>query len=123
MQQRYHSDTVQTVVGVGFHQKLVVMPMESCRLSHDGSSAAMPTPSLDFANICLRNALYLLPTTDNTPALAMPCPPLHCEAIQSLKASILANSSYVSLRQGDPVSALRYSRQLLDLPNMPATLM
>lgn len=123
MQQRYHSDTVQTVVGSGFHQKLVVMPMESCRLSHDGSSAAMPTPSLDFANICLRNALYLLPTTENAFVLSLPCPPLHGEAIQSLKASILANSSYVSLRQGDPMSALCYSKQLLELPNLSVTLM
>ena len=123
MQQRYHSDTVQTVVGSGVHQKLVVMPMESCRLSHDGSSAAMPSPSLDFANICLRNALYLLPTTRNAPLPALPCPPLHDEAIQSLKASILANSSYVSLRQGDPVSALHYSEQLLELSNLSSSLL
>lgn len=113
---------MQTVVGSGFHQKLVVMPMESCRLSRDGSSAAMPSPSLDFANICLRNALYLLPTNENTPVSALPCPPLQSEAIQSLKASILANSSYVSLRQGDPVAALCYSKQLLELPNLSSTL-
>ena len=98
------------------------MPMESCRLSHDGSSAAMPSPSLDFANICLHNALYLLPTTGNAPVIALPCPPLQGEAIQSLRASVLANSSYVSLRQGDPVSGLHYSKQLLEIPNLSSSL-
>ena len=98
------------------------MPMESCRLSHDGSSAAMPSPSLDFANICLRNALYLLPTTGNVPVSALPCPPLQSEAVQSLRASILANSAYVSLRQGDPVSALHYSKQLLEVSNLSSSL-
>jgi len=121
-QQRYHSDTIQTVIGAGFHQKLVVMPMEVGHLSHDGSSAAMPTPSLDFANICLRNALYLLPaaamTTSETMVSALPCPPLHGDAVMSLRASILANSCYVSLRQGDPVSSLHYSTQLLTIPSL-----
>jgi len=126
-QQRYHSDTIQTVVGTGFHQKLVVMPMEVGHLSRDGSSAAMPTPSLDFANICLRNALYLLPsaamTTNETMVSALPCPPLHGDDVISLRASILANSSYVSLRQGDPVSSLHYSKQLLAIPSLPLPLM
>ncbi|XP_065914117.1 CCR4-NOT transcription complex subunit 10-like isoform X3 [Dysidea avara] len=126
-QQRYHSDTIQTVVEAGFHQKLVVMPMEVGHLSRDGSSAAMPTPSLDFANICLRNALYLLPpaaTTNNeTMVSALPCPPLHGDAVMSLRASILANSSYVSLRQGDPVSSLHYSKQLLAIPSLSFPLM
>jgi len=50
---------------------------------------------------------------------ALPCPPLHGDDVMSLRASILANSSYVSLRQGDPVSSLHYSKQLLAIPSLP----
>ena len=95
------------------------MPMEMGHLSCDGSSAAMPIPSLDFANICLRNALYLLPpaatTTNETMVSVLACPPLHDDAVMSLRASILAN---VSLRQSDPVSSLHYSKQLLAIPSL-----
>jgi len=88
--------------------------MEVGHLSLDRSSAAMPTPLLDFANICLCNALYLLPaaatTTNETMVSALPYPPLHGDDVMSLRASILANSSYVSLRQGDQVSSLHYSK-------------
>ena len=45
--------------------------------STHGQSAAMPTPSLEFANICLRNAWQLLPqlnsATESSP------PPIHVE--------------------------------------------
>ena len=38
---------------------LISMPLLFC--SPHGQSAAMPTPSLEFANICLHNAWQLLP--------------------------------------------------------------
>lgn len=64
---------------------------------HPQQSAAMPAPTLEFASICLRNALFLLPRTSpahfqgekegtqQTPISALPGPPIQGNDIISLR--------------------------------------
>lgn len=76
---RNKSSTVQVVLGNGLHQKLIITPMQwSAKkrlvgvaryetksylcISLESNSAAMPAPTLEFASICLQNALFLLPS-------------------------------------------------------------
>lgn len=53
---------VQSIVGQGYHRK-IVMASQSVQnlLYNDGESSAIPVASMEFAAICLRNALLLLP--------------------------------------------------------------
>uniref|UniRef100_A0A1A8QU02 CCR4-NOT transcription complex subunit 10 n=4 Tax=Nothobranchius TaxID=28779 RepID=A0A1A8QU02_9TELE len=53
---------VQSVIGQGYHRKIVLASQSSQNTAYsDGQSAAIPVASLEFAAICLRNALLLLP--------------------------------------------------------------
>ncbi|XP_028326017.1 CCR4-NOT transcription complex subunit 10 isoform X3 [Gouania willdenowi] len=53
---------VQSVVGQGFHRKIVLVSQSTQNsIYSEGQSAAIPVASLEFAAICLRNALLLLP--------------------------------------------------------------
>ncbi|XP_005754425.1 CCR4-NOT transcription complex subunit 10 isoform X3 [Pundamilia nyererei] len=53
---------VQSVVGQGYHRKIILasQSMQNTMYS-EGQSAAIPVASMEFAAICLRNALLLLP--------------------------------------------------------------
>uniref|UniRef100_A0A671U2P7 CCR4-NOT transcription complex subunit 10 n=1 Tax=Sparus aurata TaxID=8175 RepID=A0A671U2P7_SPAAU len=53
---------VQSIVGQGYHRKIVLasQPTQNTIYS-EGQSAAIPVASMEFAAICLRNALLLLP--------------------------------------------------------------
>nr|XP_057909810.1 CCR4-NOT transcription complex subunit 10 isoform X2 [Doryrhamphus excisus] len=53
---------VQSIVGQGYHRKIVLasQSMQNTIYS-EGQSAAIPVASMEFAAICLRNALLLLP--------------------------------------------------------------
>ncbi|XP_017286664.1 CCR4-NOT transcription complex subunit 10 isoform X2 [Kryptolebias marmoratus] len=53
---------VQSVTGQGYHRKIVLASQSSQNMTYsDGQSAAIPVASMEFAAICLRNALLLLP--------------------------------------------------------------
>ncbi|XP_013882423.1 CCR4-NOT transcription complex subunit 10 [Austrofundulus limnaeus] len=53
---------VQSVIGQGYHRKIVLASQSSQNTTYsDGQSAAIPVASMEFAAICLRNALLLLP--------------------------------------------------------------
>ncbi|XP_077125089.1 CCR4-NOT transcription complex subunit 10 isoform X2 [Ranitomeya variabilis] len=53
---------VQSVVGQGYHRKIVLASQSVQNLLYnDGESSAIPVASMEFAAICLRNALLLLP--------------------------------------------------------------
>lgn len=60
---------VQSVAGQGFHRKIILAsPSNQNTAYSEGQSAAIPVASMEFAAICLRNALLLLPevqTADN----------------------------------------------------------
>uniref|UniRef100_A0A8C2CIE2 CCR4-NOT transcription complex subunit 10 n=1 Tax=Cyprinus carpio TaxID=7962 RepID=A0A8C2CIE2_CYPCA len=51
---------VQAVVGQGYHRK-IVLASQVIQSNSEGQSAAIPVASMEFAAICLRNALLLLP--------------------------------------------------------------
>ncbi|XP_047217693.1 CCR4-NOT transcription complex subunit 10 isoform X2 [Girardinichthys multiradiatus] len=53
---------VQSVIGTGYHRKIVLASQSSQNTNYsEGQSAAIPVASMEFAAICLRNALLLLP--------------------------------------------------------------
>ncbi|XP_056619289.1 CCR4-NOT transcription complex subunit 10 isoform X1 [Triplophysa dalaica] len=53
---------VQAVVGQGYHRKIVLASQSTQNAIYsEGQSAAIPVASMEFAAICLRNALLLLP--------------------------------------------------------------
>ncbi|XP_033836624.1 CCR4-NOT transcription complex subunit 10 isoform X4 [Periophthalmus magnuspinnatus] len=53
---------VQSIAGQGYHRK-IILASQSAQSSpySEGQSAAIPVASMEFAAICLRNALLLLP--------------------------------------------------------------
>ncbi|KAG8442894.1 hypothetical protein GDO86_011632 [Hymenochirus boettgeri] len=53
---------VQSTAGQGYHRKIVLASQSVQNLLYnDGESSAIPVASMEFAAICLRNALLLLP--------------------------------------------------------------
>ncbi|XP_051878822.1 CCR4-NOT transcription complex subunit 10 isoform X2 [Pristis pectinata] len=53
---------VQSILGQGYHQKIVLASQSMQNtVYNDGQSSAIPVASMEFAAICLRNALLLLP--------------------------------------------------------------
>ncbi|XP_028984442.1 CCR4-NOT transcription complex subunit 10 isoform X3 [Betta splendens] len=53
---------VQSIVGQGYHRKIVLASQTTQNTIYsEGQSAAIPVASMEFAAICLRNALLLLP--------------------------------------------------------------
>nr|XP_023683247.1 CCR4-NOT transcription complex subunit 10 isoform X2 [Paramormyrops kingsleyae] len=53
---------VQSVVGQGYHRKIILASQSGQNTVYsDGQTAAIPVASMEFAAICLRNALLLLP--------------------------------------------------------------
>ncbi|XP_076844615.1 CCR4-NOT transcription complex subunit 10 isoform X2 [Brachyhypopomus gauderio] len=53
---------VQSIVGQGYHRKIVLASQSTQNATYsEGQSAAIPVASMEFAAICLRNALLLLP--------------------------------------------------------------
>ncbi|KAM8967479.1 CCR4-NOT transcription complex subunit 10 isoform 2-T2 [Pelodytes ibericus] len=59
---------VQSIVGQGYHRKIVLASQSIQNLLYnDGESSAIPVASMEFAAICLRNALLLLPEDQQEP--------------------------------------------------------
>ncbi|XP_064362196.1 CCR4-NOT transcription complex subunit 10 isoform X3 [Dromaius novaehollandiae] len=59
---------VQSIVGQGYHRKIVLASQSIQNVIYnDGQSSAIPVASMEFAAICLRNALLLLPEDQQEP--------------------------------------------------------
>lgn len=59
---------VQSIVGQGYHRKIVLASQSIQNTVYsDGQSSAIPVASVEFAAICLRNALLLLPEEQQDP--------------------------------------------------------
>ncbi|XP_030061906.1 CCR4-NOT transcription complex subunit 10 isoform X3 [Microcaecilia unicolor] len=59
---------VQSIVGQGYHRKIVLASQSIQNVVYnDGQSSAIPVASMEFAAICLRNALLLLPEDQQQP--------------------------------------------------------
>lgn len=133
-------DMVQKVIGSGIHRKIILSPFLSnnYKISDLEQTSAMPTPTLEFASFCLRNALMLLPEEQSssissqgsvgdeseafhpldTSIIALPSNPIQGTEIASLRNSILIASSYVALCLGDTVVALKHAETLLIQPRV-----
>ncbi|VDD76339.1 unnamed protein product [Mesocestoides corti] len=121
-------------LGEGYARKLIIgaNPDESEKPWIE--SATMPTPTLEFAALCLRNALFLLPrpptdlgdastSSEGTAverqriALAVPvlpsCQPLSGMALLQVTSATLLTSAYVALCLQNPVEAMHYAQQVL----------
>ncbi|XP_063221594.1 CCR4-NOT transcription complex subunit 10 isoform X2 [Bacillus rossius redtenbacheri] len=114
-------ELVRSVVGSGPHRKVVLSPClsQDTRYSCEGQSYAVPVATLEFATLCLRNALLLLPEEGGLPAA--PSNPLGPREVAMLRCSALADSAYVGLCLGDYVTALGHARTLLVQPDLPGT--
>ncbi|XP_031432587.1 CCR4-NOT transcription complex subunit 10 isoform X5 [Clupea harengus] len=142
---------VQSIVGQGYHRKIVLASQSTQNTVYsEGQSAAIPVASMEFAAICLRNALLLLPETQQPEAReqppstessgegsdpasgkgqdgdkfipAAPSSPLRRQEMENLRCSILACSAYVALALGDNMIALSHSEMLLHQPKLCGSL-
>ncbi|GFG36368.1 hypothetical protein Cfor_01996 [Coptotermes formosanus] len=134
-------DLVQGVVGTGTHRKIILTPQLSrdTKYSCEGQSYAIPVATVEFASLCLRNALLLLPDSQPEEPAVLPSPdsadvpniapppnsnyiyaapsnPLGPSEIANLKCSVLALSAYVALCLGDYIIALDHAEMLLVQP-------
>lgn len=77
-------------------------------LDIQSNSAAMPGPTLEFASICLQNALFLLPPlthsegdngdNDDIPTVdALPGPPIKGQSILDLRSGYCADVSLYAI--------------------------
>ncbi|XP_041375361.1 CCR4-NOT transcription complex subunit 10-like [Gigantopelta aegis] len=130
-------EVIKGSVGSGIHRKLII---GTGIYSKDVSNnhPAIPQASLEFASLCLRNAmLHLNPlevekvvTTDEssdgikpvpvepTSVAAPPGNPMKPNEVAHLRSSILAASSYVALNLNNHLMALHYAEDLLKQPKL-----
>ncbi|GLH02442.1 CCR4-NOT transcription complex subunit 10 [Gryllus bimaculatus] len=128
-------DLTQIIIGSGLHRKVILTSQLSndSKYNCEGQSYAIPVATIEFAGLCLRNALLLLPEpqteepvvlstegTDVPPVpthpgklYAGPSSPLSLQEVDSLRCSVLAASAYVSLCLGDYIVALGHAQVLL----------
>uniref|UniRef100_A0A8C9SXR7 CCR4-NOT transcription complex subunit 10 n=1 Tax=Scleropages formosus TaxID=113540 RepID=A0A8C9SXR7_SCLFO len=123
---------VQSVVGQGYHRKIILASQSAQNTVYsDGQTAAIPVASMEFAAICLRNALLLLPEHQQQEPKAengsknssqSGSTESGSENSESCRCSILACSAYVSLALGDNVLALSHAEKLLQQPKLSGSL-
>lgn len=129
---------VHKTVYSGAYKKVILSPSPKRNVSKEHQSYAIPTPSIEFAAVCLRNAVAMIDyygdkkrnffsDEDNggdcTPIgkMSYPSRPMTKVAFEKLRFAILAAYSYVLLAIGDFVLALKYGKDLLALENLPET--
>lgn len=108
----------------------------SFHTSDPNESFAIPNTNLEFASLCLRNALALVEHIENDFKSSKPeatskiqqsnertqCNPskaLTHGAFLKLKYAVLAAYSYVQISLGEYLLALKYAQELLKVPNLP----
>ncbi|XP_023943751.2 CCR4-NOT transcription complex subunit 10 [Bicyclus anynana] len=113
-----HSFTVKKL-GSGPHTKILLTKENNEKYPVSGDSFAIPSLSLEFAALCLKNAITLLPDQDASTSTsagfiqAPPGPPINWKQRCDLKNSILVLQSYIFLQLQDPLSALLSANELL----------
>ncbi|XP_043587061.1 CCR4-NOT transcription complex subunit 10 isoform X2 [Bombus pyrosoma] len=138
-------DLVQKVVGTGIYRKIILASSLSKDIKYhpEGFPSAIPQLTLEFASLCLKNALFLLPNNNelNVPITPIAAPqtvplsltaghnlgPQHSTLMSqtttvealNLKISVLAASAYVCLCLGDYVIALEHAKALLNTNKLP----
>ncbi|XP_047538113.1 CCR4-NOT transcription complex subunit 10 isoform X2 [Vanessa atalanta] len=107
-------------LGSGPHTRILLSKENKEKYSTSGESFAIPSLSLEFAALCLRNAISLLPDqetvsdTSTASIQAPPGPPINWKQRCDLKNSILVLQSYIFLHLQDPLSALMSANELLN---------
>lgn len=107
-------------LGSGPHTRILLSKEGKEKYSTAGESFAIPSLSLEFAALCLRNAITLLPNQEvpsdvTAPIIqAPPGPPINWKQRCELKNSTLVLQSYVLLHLQDPLSALMSANELLN---------
>ncbi|XP_078036029.1 CCR4-NOT transcription complex subunit 10 [Augochlora pura] len=141
-------DLVQKVVGSGIHRKIILASSLSKDTKYHSESfpSAMPQLTLEFASLCLKNALFLLPSINELNELNVPITTIassqsvplsltagtslgaqHSPSVSqvstvealNLKVNVLAASAYVCLCLGDYVVALEHAKSLLSINKLP----
>lgn len=106
-------------LGSGPHTKILLTKENKEKYPVSGESCAIPSLSLEFAALCLKNAITLLPdqepsgSTSSSLIQAPPGPPINWKQRCDLKNSILVLRSYIFLQLQDPLSALMSANELL----------
>uniref|UniRef100_A0A7N5KJF2 CCR4-NOT transcription complex subunit 10 n=1 Tax=Ailuropoda melanoleuca TaxID=9646 RepID=A0A7N5KJF2_AILME len=122
---------VQSIVGQGYHRKIVLASQSiQNTVYNDGQSSAIPVASMEFAAICLRNALLLLPEEQQDPKQENGSKNSNqlggntesSESSETCRCSILACSAYVALALGDNLMALNHADKLLQQPKLSGSL-
>nr|XP_055140642.1 CCR4-NOT transcription complex subunit 10 isoform X8 [Symphalangus syndactylus] len=122
---------VQSIVGQGYHRKIVLASQSiQNTVYNDGQSSAIPVASMEFAAICLRNALLLLPEEQQDPKQENGAKNSNqlggntesSESSETCRCSILACSAYVALALGDNLMALNHADKLLQQPKLSGSL-
>ncbi|XP_064640490.1 CCR4-NOT transcription complex subunit 10-like [Lineus longissimus] len=127
-------EVVQGSVGSGVHRKLIIGPGITSNYKLSNESAAIPTTSLEFAAMCLRNALTLLPDerippvpsedaepgkpAHDSPLPAPPANPMKANEVANLRCSVLCQTSYVALCLNDFLVAALNADRLLKQPKL-----
>uniref|UniRef100_A0A8D8VMR5 CCR4-NOT transcription complex subunit 10 n=2 Tax=Cacopsylla melanoneura TaxID=428564 RepID=A0A8D8VMR5_9HEMI len=113
-------DIILNTIGSGAHRKIVLNQdiFNNIKYSCEAESYAIPVASLEFASLCLRNALVLCsPAILHSPSPS-PQSPSSETALADLQCCILAAAAYTSLCLGDPNVALGHASLLLSQPNL-----
>ncbi|ESO98211.1 hypothetical protein LOTGIDRAFT_114420 [Lottia gigantea] len=125
-------EVIQNSVGMGIHRKLILGPGLKHNITSSGNSA-IPAPTIEFASLCIRNALFLLPddpldkdplpTSDQSDPskvqvdqMMVPAPPgnpMRPLDVAYLRCSILCSAAYISLCLNDHLMALNHAKNLL----------
>lgn len=105
--------------------------------SDPNESFAIPNTNLEFASLCLRNALALVEqiendfqlstkpestsklTSNNERTQCNPSKALTQNAFLKLKYAVLAAYSYVEISLGEYILALKYAQDLVKMPDLP----
>ncbi|XP_026754925.2 CCR4-NOT transcription complex subunit 10 [Galleria mellonella] len=112
-------------LGSGPHTRILLAKENKEKYSTSGESFAIPSLSLEFAALCLRNAVTLLPSpeegNDDTSTYlvqAPPGPPINWKQRCEIMNSTLVLQSYILLHLQDPLSALTSANDLLSQPDV-----
>jgi len=108
-------------VGVGQSHKLVAAnPASPVLGGTDNTSGLVPSLSLEFAYVCLKNAESLLPGSGEAEASGVFCEgvgyignPITWAEVEQLRVAVLAAKAYTALSLGDFIPAGQYAEELL----------
>jgi CCR4-NOT transcription complex subunit 10 len=59
-QELQNKNIISSVIGSGIHRKFIITPTPQKYVNDEPGSSAIPSPNLEFASLCLRNALTLI---------------------------------------------------------------